>query len=218
MAATEIPVAVTSLTSAAPVGHGWPVEYDVLILDAATRQSLACARSLGRAGLRVAMGECFAECDPALPVLAFRSRYSARNVVLPSFAANPAAFADGIADFVREHPTRVLLPAMDGAIAALMSRRQQLEALGCLLALPANPVLELANNKDRTLAVARDLGIAIPKTMRISTPDDVPTVLAEFQFPFVLKPAVSWAPQSQRRLQGREVVDQAEAVTVTREF
>ena len=78
--------------------------YDILILDASTRQSLASVRSLGRAGLRVAVGESFDECDPALPVLAFRSRYSARNVILPSFAADPVAFAAAVLDFVREHP------------------------------------------------------------------------------------------------------------------
>lgn len=56
-----------------PVAPG-PVAdcYDILVLDAGTRQSLACVRSLGRAGLRVAVGESFDECDPALPVLAFR--------------------------------------------------------------------------------------------------------------------------------------------------
>jgi hypothetical protein len=53
-----------------------PGSYDVLVLDAAYKQSLACARSLGRAGLRVAMAECFVECDPALPVPGFQSRYS----------------------------------------------------------------------------------------------------------------------------------------------
>ena len=84
--------------------------FDILILDASYKQSLASARSLGRAGLRVAMGECFVECDPSLPVLAFRSRYSSCNVVLPSYAADPDAFALAVADFVRDHPTRVVLP------------------------------------------------------------------------------------------------------------
>ncbi len=73
--------------------------YDILILDAGYKQSLAAARSLGRAGLRVAMGECFVECDPALPVLAFRSRYSSCNVVLPSYAADPDAFASAVLDW-----------------------------------------------------------------------------------------------------------------------
>ena len=147
--------------------------YDVLVLDAGSKQSLASARSLGRAGLRVALGECFAECDPDLPVLAFTSRYSARNVVLPSYAIDGAAFAEGVVDFVREHPTGVL-PTTDGAIAALTPKRQELAALGCVLALASDPVLAVANDKDRTLAVARELGIEYPKTMRVDSVADVP--------------------------------------------
>jgi len=82
-----------------------PDGYDILILDAGYKQSLAAARSLGRAGLRVAMAECFIEADPSLPVLAFRSRYSARNVVFPSCAGDGKAFAGAVVEFVREHPT-----------------------------------------------------------------------------------------------------------------
>jgi predicted ATP-grasp superfamily ATP-dependent carboligase len=189
--------------------------FDVLILDAASRQSLASARSLGRAGLRVALGECFAECDPSLPVLAFRSRYSARNVVLPSFAIDATAFAAEVLEFVRVHPTRVVLPASDGAIAALMPWREKLAALDCLLALPSNAALDIANDKDRTLEVARELGIAGPKSLRIDSVDDVPQLLSEFAFPFVLKPTVSWAHRSARRQQATEVVNEAEALSVT---
>ena len=49
--------------------------HGVLTLDADTKQTLVSTRSLGRVGLRVALGECFAECEPSLPVLAFCSRY-----------------------------------------------------------------------------------------------------------------------------------------------
>jgi predicted ATP-grasp superfamily ATP-dependent carboligase len=213
-----MPAATTLPTQTVPAPERAPDVYDILVLDAASRQSLASVRSLGRAGLRVAMGECFAECDPSLPVLAFRSRYSAHNVVLPSFATDVTAFATGVVEFVREHPTRIVLPASDGAIAALMPRREQLAALGCLLALPSNSALEVANNKDRTLEVARGLGIDHPKTMRIESVDDVPAMLAEFEFPVVLKPTTSWVRQSADRLQAVEVVDEFEAVSVTQTF
>jgi predicted ATP-grasp superfamily ATP-dependent carboligase len=215
MAPMKLPASSTAPGSVAAglpvIDEPRPAAYDVLVLDAATRQSLASVRSLGRAGLRVAAGECFAECDPRLPVLAFRSRYSARNVVLPSFSADASAFADGVVDFVREHPTSVVLPAMDGTIAAMTPRRAQLEALGCLLALPSDAALALANDKDRTLAIARDLGLHVPRTMRIDAAGEIPAMLAAFDFPFVLKPTMSWAARSCRRLQGREVISQAEA-------
>jgi predicted ATP-grasp superfamily ATP-dependent carboligase len=192
--------------------------YDILILDAAYKQSLVSARSLGRAGLRVALAECFAEYDPSLPVPAFRSRHSSRNVVMPSYAADPDAFASAVVDFVREHPTRVVLPTGDGVIAAVAPYRERLAALGCALALAPDCALEIANDKDRTLEAARRLGIDQPKTMRIDSIGDLPAVLAEFTFPFVLKPNTSWSGRAERRLVPAEVVDQAEAADVTGKF
>jgi predicted ATP-grasp superfamily ATP-dependent carboligase len=176
--------------------------YDVLILDAGSRQSLASARSLGRAGLRVALAECFAECDPSLPVLAFRSRYSAHSVVLPHFVTDPAAFGAAIVSFVREHPTSVILPASDGSIAAVLPERERLASLGCRLALPSTSALEIANNKDRTLEVARRLGIEQPKTVPIFCLEDIGSLPAEIEFPFVLKPVTSRTSRSTNRLSG----------------
>jgi predicted ATP-grasp superfamily ATP-dependent carboligase len=217
-AVTEIPAAITPEVRTVPVQRRTSDGYDVLILDAASRQSLATARSLGRAGLRVALGECFAECDPALPVLAFRSRYSAHNLVLPSFATDAAGFADAVIEFVRVHPTTVVLPASDGTMTALMPRRKQLAALGCLLALPSNRALEVANNKDRTLAIAKSLGIDQPRSMLVSSRDDIPAMLAEFEFPCVLKPTTPWVRQSLVRLQAVEVISEAEAVRLIEAF
>jgi predicted ATP-grasp superfamily ATP-dependent carboligase len=193
-------------------------EYHALVLDAGYKQSLACARSLGRAGLRVAMGESFVECDPVLPVPAFQSRYSAHNVVMPNYATDPDSYAAAVVDFVREHATRVVLPTGDGSIAALRPVREQLTALGCVLALAPEAALEIANDKDRTLEVARGLGIDQPKTMRIDNLDELPAVLAKFAFPFVLKPTTSWSPLAGDRFTPVEVVSEAEAFDVTREF
>jgi predicted ATP-grasp superfamily ATP-dependent carboligase len=111
-----------------------------------------------------------------------------------------------------------VLPGSDGAIAALVPQRGQLAVLGCLLALPPDAALEVANDKDRTLAAARELGIAYPKTMRLDRASDLPAMLAEFSFPFVLKPSTSWDQQSASRLQATEVIDEAEAVRVTTTF
>jgi predicted ATP-grasp superfamily ATP-dependent carboligase len=192
--------------------------YDVLVLDGATKQSLVSTRSFGRAGLRVAVAECFAECDPALPVVAFRSRHCARRVVLPSFAEDAAAYAAAVVEFVRGHPTRVVLPTMDGSIAALTPARDQLAALGCTLALPPDSVLDVANDKDCTLAVARRIGVAYPKTMRLDNLDELAAMLAEFDFPVVLKPTISFKRGAAIRVNPVEVVNEAEAITALQAF
>jgi predicted ATP-grasp superfamily ATP-dependent carboligase len=121
-------------------------------------------------------------------------------------------------DFVREHSTRVVLPNGDGTIAALIPRREELSALGCVLALAPNAALEIAINKDRTLEVAGKLGIDQPRTMRIDNVDDLPGVCAEFEFPFVLKPTMSGTGRSGGRLVPVEVISRAEAVDATQRF
>ena len=191
--------------------------YDILVLDASYRQSLATVRSLGRIGLRVAAGESMDQCEH-FPVRSFRSRYSSYNMVLPAITSDGSEFGAAVVEFVRKHPTRVVLPTGDAAISALMPRREQLAALGCVLALSPNSVLEVANDKERTLAVARDLGIDYPKTMKVNRAGDLPTMLAEFDFPIVLKPTSSWTGQSTSRLQPIEVIDEKEAEDVTRRF
>lgn len=205
-------------TYATGVGGNPLDSYDVLILDAAYKQSLAAARSLGRIGLRVAIGESFVECDPSLPVLAFRSRYSCCNVYLPNYAADPDGFASAVVDFVREHPTLVVLPTGDGVISTLIPHRDRFAELGCVLALAPNSALEIATDKDRTLEVARKLDIDQPRTMRIDSLDDLPAVLAEFSFPLVLKPTVSWSGLSGHRVQPMEVINRAEAADVTQQM
>jgi len=190
--------------------------YDVLVLDAGYKQSLASVRSFGRIGLRVAMAESFVECDPDLPVPGFRSRYCAREVVLPNHAVDAGAFADAVVDFVTQHPTRVVLPTGDGSIAALRPARDRLAALGSTLALAPDEALSIAVDKDQTLELARKLDIDLPKTMRIDDLSELADVLAEFSFPFVLKPAISWTGHAGGRLVPVEVVNSDEASEVTR--
>jgi predicted ATP-grasp superfamily ATP-dependent carboligase len=193
-------------------------DYDALILDAAHKQSLASARSLGRAGLRVAVGACASECDASLSALSFHSRYAVRAVVLPSLSSGPQAFANAVIDFVRQYPTRMILPTDDGSIASLMPYREQLKRLRCVLALAPDAALEIANDKDRTLAVARSLGIAYPKTAQISGMEDLPAIVSVFGFPIVLKPTISFSHQSSRRLQVVEVVNESEAASALQAY
>jgi predicted ATP-grasp superfamily ATP-dependent carboligase len=189
--------------------------YDILILDAEHKQSLAAARSLGRAGLRVALGESLTQYreDPPLP--AFRSRYCARSEVFPGYADDPDAYAQAIVDFVRANPTRVILPAGDASCVTLMPYRERLAKLGCVLALPANPALEIALDKNRTLEAARELGLACPRSVPVASIEELSVPIADFGFPFVLKPTVSWTTDRRDRAKPVEVIDKAEAAQVT---
>ncbi len=190
-------------------------DYDILILDAGVKQSLASARSLGRAGLRVALGESQSQYRSRPPLPAFQSRYCARAVILPDYTSDPAAYANAVIAFARDHHVRVVLPAADPSVAALAPYRGRLAELGCMLALAPPEALEIANDKDLTLKVASRLGIPYPKSVRIDSVEDLPSAAAELGFPIVLKPTVSWTGNSASRVIPVEVITDAEAVDAT---
>ena len=190
-----------------PVAGG----YDVLILDASLKQSLAGVRALGRAGLRVAAGESAGQFSPAVPLPAFRSRYCQRSVTFPDLLTGTSAFAAAVIDFVRENSPRAVMPTGDMTISVLRPYRQQLADLGCFLALASEHALEIANDKDRTLATARELGIPYPRSINISDTADIDLAAAEFGYPFVLKPTISWDGSSEERLVPVDVASRDEA-------
>jgi predicted ATP-grasp superfamily ATP-dependent carboligase len=190
-------------------------DYDVLVLDASMKQSLASVRSLGKAGLRVAAGESVAQFNPAVPLPTFRSRYCQRSVVLPDLIGDEPAFIAAVTDFVRDHSPRVVLPTGDVTIAVLRRHRQQLAEPGCFVALASESALDIANDKDLTLTLAEQLGIAQPKSLRIGSLDGLAAAVQEFGFPFVLKPTVSWTGGTVERLVPVDVVNDEEAREVT---
>jgi predicted ATP-grasp superfamily ATP-dependent carboligase len=193
-------------------------DYDILILDASMKQSLASVRSLGRAGLRVAAGESVAQFDPSVPLPTFRSRYCLRGLVLPDLVSDAPAFVAAVIEFVRDHSPRVVLPTGDVTIGVLRQCRQQLAELSCVLALAPESTLEIANDKDRTLALAEHLGIAQPKSLRIGSVLDLAAAIREFGFPFVLKPTVSWTEAMEEHLFPVDVIDADEASEVTEQI
>lgn len=192
--------------------------FDVLVLDAGYKQALASARSLGRAGLRVALGESLAEYRPPVPLPAFASRYCAYSLVLPSYVDDADGFAVAILEFIGNHRIPVVLPTGDAAIAAVVPFREKMADLGCTLALAPDSALEIANNKARTLDVALELGIAAPRSLHVDGIDDLLTVVAELGFPLVLKPTISWTGKASERVVPIEVITMAEAVEARERF
>lgn len=192
--------------------------YDVLVLDAGCKQSLASVRSLGRRGLRVALGESVSECRPLYQPPSFRSRYCAEPLVLPDYTDDVPGYQDAVIDFVSQNPTRVVLPTSDASISAVGPLRERLAELGCVLALAPDRALQITGDKERTLAIAGELGIAYPKSIRISEMDDLKKAIAEFGFPLVIKPAISWAGQPATRIIPVEVVNEEEAKRVVARF
>ena len=198
-----------------PETPGGPAHYDILILDASHKHSLTSARSLARSGLRVALGESIGQFTPSHQPPAFRSKACARALILPDYVTEPDAYAEAVLAFVREHQVKVVLPVGDANITLLAPQRERFKELGAMLAVASDAALEIANDKVRTLEVATKLDIPYPKSIPVNGVEELRAAEAEFGYPFVLKPTVSWTGAVALRAVPCEVVNEAEATEAT---
>jgi predicted ATP-grasp superfamily ATP-dependent carboligase len=192
--------------------------YDILIVDAGWRIATTITRSLGRAGLRVALAESTTQYTSSHKPPAFSSRYCARTVDLPDYTSDPAPFIDAILAFVREHSVRVVLPVADSGIALLAPHRERFAELGCTVAVAPDAALEIAYDKTRTLEFADKLGIPYPRSVPVTGVEDIRAAEARFGYPFVVKPTMSWTAQGAERVAPVEVLNEAEAMQATARY
>lgn len=159
---------------------------DVVLLDADLRQAVVTVRSLGSTGLRVGA------FDASRHTAAAASRFSADFGVLPDHAGDAAGYLERVLDVVRAQSCPVLIAAHDGTIETLRGARAEL-ASHAVLALADEEALEVAVDKRRTLALAADLGVAIPRAVEVDVGSDVADAVREIGLPLVVKPLRSWA-------------------------
>jgi predicted ATP-grasp superfamily ATP-dependent carboligase len=160
------------------------VIFDALVLDARLRQSLVTVRSLGRRGLSVAAMESFSR------VPAFSSRWCQAGVVCPAGEATDAYLAC-LEQVLERTGARVLIPSADGTIALLRRHRARVERRA-RVALAKDSAMAIAVNKERTLAVAKQLGMGVPHGVPVTAVSEVPAAVKEIGLPAVVKPSESW--------------------------
>lgn len=162
---------------------------DALVLDLDTRGGLAIARSLGRSGLRVAIGARDARSS------GMTTRYAVARVALPAPEQDFDAYANAIVDFVHEHPVGAVIPSIDSSVAALHRRRVELGAHG-RPAIGSVDAVEVAISKLRTLEVAARVGVPAPASIAAPTQADVEDAVRELGMPAVVKPDESWRDEA----------------------
>jgi biotin carboxylase len=164
-----------------------PARLDALVLDLDTRAGLCATRQLGRGGYRLAV----AAREPGASGLA--TRYALSRTVLPDPAVDFGEHVAALMALLREQPADVAIPSIDSSLEALQRNR---DAIGRLTApaLGSPEAVDVALSKERTLEVARELGLATPRSLLVSSPDELEAAVAEMGMPCVLKPVTSWRP------------------------
>lgn len=178
-------------------------DLDVVLLDAAQRQSLVAVRSLGRHGLAVGAFD-------EMPAAAGFSRWCSARGLLPG--PEEAVFGEALGGLLDRYAPEVVMAAHDGTIEALRATRAQLEQR-TRLALAEEAALEIAVDKRLTFDLARSLDVDVPRGIDLREGDETRAAVAEVGLPVVAKPARSWVEHggAARRLSGGLATSLAEA-------
>ncbi len=151
----------------------------ILVLDGHSRAALETLQSLGRAGIEVDVAAESLEC------LAMRSRYAAKRLLQPSQPAG--AFQQWLREQDRTQEYELIVPATEASLRELRTLDED-DPIRRKAVLPSNYALDIAIDKDKTCALALQLGIPVPQGRLISSVDEIG--VAE-KLPVVLKPVRS---------------------------
>lgn len=153
----------------------------VFVTDGFWRKTLAAVRALGRAGVRVTVGE------STYLAPAFFSRYCHARVRTPSPVLQPQDYLDFLEEYLSRHPHEVLLPMEEATLLLLARYYDRFERL---TRLPTSDyqTLELARDKLQVLQRADALSIPIPQTYPVPDLETGQILLDTLPYPVVVKP------------------------------
>jgi predicted ATP-grasp superfamily ATP-dependent carboligase len=162
----------------------------ILVLDGHSASALSVTRSAGHAGHWVAVG-----ANKGAFAAAKLSRYCRTALDYPVSTSEPRAFLDSIREFVRANQIDLVVPVTDWTLGPLSAERECFSGL-CRLAMPSHSAVEFASDKFRTIELAQEIGIGVPKTRLIQSCDDL-SGLKDCGFPAVVKDrfSVRWIQQ-----------------------
>jgi predicted ATP-grasp superfamily ATP-dependent carboligase len=148
----------------------------VVVAPADNLISLAVVRSLGRNGLRVV-------AISQREGIGASSRYATEVIRAEK---GEAGLVDAVRTAIHQYHPSAVFALGELEITALNLHREELEQSAKLL-FPDQRRFELALRKDKTLAIARGLGIDTPETILISGSEEL-HLCAEVRYPVVVKP------------------------------
>ena len=156
----------------------------VLVTDARLGSAVSIIRSLGRRGFRVIA----VDSDPRSP--GFYSRYAAETVRCPPPRTESKGLVATLRRVAAEREVDLIIPVTDDVILPLSEARESFEGI-CAIALPPGETWRRFRDKEATLALARELGVPVPRTAVVRTLAEAREQAAGLGWPVVLKPHVS---------------------------
>lgn len=153
--------------------------FDVLLTYGWCRSTYVAARSLHALGLKVTVA------DTHSTGMTQWSRFADFVGTYTDPLTDPKGFMRDVNELLERTGARFLLPGHDET-EVLARFRDRLPA-GTILPVAQVSKIELANNKARTVALARSLDLPVPEEIEYETLDDLPDALEPVDFPLVVK-------------------------------
>lgn len=150
----------------------------VLVLDGYSTRTLACVRSWGKKGIAFAVG------GETRWDMSLHSRFAKEKFVYSSPKRDLRKFVQDINRYSREFAADSVLPTSEAAILACNQYRRE---LGCVPIIPLEREIEMIFSKTNTLAVAKSVGIAVPKTVQITSQNTSAMDSIDLDFPVAIK-------------------------------
>ena len=121
---------------------------------------------------------------------AYVSKYVRRKVRVPHPHRSEDDFVAILVNYAREHGAGLLIPTTDETVEAV-SRNKGLLEQHYVVACSEWLITQKFLKKERTYALAEQLGIAAPKTTLLRSMQDIEESQQVFQYPCILKPCES---------------------------
>lgn len=166
----------------------FPQHTDVLILGGEARSALACVRSLGKKGLRVAVASCQTSAICAVSV------FTSQFIVSPDPQSDQKGYITWLLSTIARIKPRLLLPVTNQTLDIVLSLSQD-QLSGVFLPFSDKATIDLLNNKEEILSLAKQAGMPVPTGILIAPvgcrSPDLSATIQRCKYPAVIKPQFS---------------------------
>ncbi len=129
--------------------------------------------------------------DSYRKTLAGASRYSSQGLAYPPPQQHPDEFVERIIAIIRQYDVEIVLPMTEITAELLLSATDALPDV--ILPFPSIDCVNKLSDKCHLIKLAQQLNIPVPESHFANPLDETLEMLANFQYPLVLKPCKSWA-------------------------
>jgi predicted ATP-grasp superfamily ATP-dependent carboligase len=166
----------------------------IMVTGAGRGSAISIIRSLGRSDYRVIAA------DATTKSLGFRSRFAHEKVVYPSPEYYPQQFVEFLLEVVKRKQIDLIIPVTDLEIKPIINERALFEKI-TRIALPANELIEIFNDKVKTHQLAKKMGVPVPETFVVKNSTEALQLSNNLTWPVVVKPQYSMKLLSRNKIE-----------------